>query len=230
MTRADMDAVRDQFVAATRMGIECGFDMLELHMAHGYLLASFISPLTNRRTDEYGGSLENRMRFPLEVFDACRAAWPADRPMSVRLSATDWIPGGLSGDDTVAIAKMLKARGCDLIDVSTGQTDPASKPVYGRMYQVVFAEQVRNEAGIATMAVGNITTADQVNTRGRVGPRRPLRPRAAASRRSVLHAARRGRVRLRRRAVAEAVPRRARSSATRSPPGPRKRRAAARNW
>jgi anthraniloyl-CoA monooxygenase len=164
MTRADMDRVRDQFVAAARMGVECGFDMLEIHMAHGYLLATFVSPVTNRRTDEYGGSLENRMRFPLEVFDACRAAWPADRPMSVRLSATDWIPGGITGEDTVEIAGMLKARGCDLIDVSTGQTDPASKPVYGRMYQVVFAEQVRNEAGIATMAVGNITTADQVNT------------------------------------------------------------------
>jgi anthraniloyl-CoA monooxygenase len=164
MTRADMDRVRDQFVAAARRGVECGFDMLEIHMAHGYLLATFVSPVTNRRTDEYGGSLENRMRFPLEVFEACRAAWPADRPMSVRLSATDWIPGGITGDDTVEIAGMLKARGCDLIDVSTGQTDPASKPVYGRMYQVVFAEQVRNEAGIATMAVGNITTADQVNT------------------------------------------------------------------
>jgi anthraniloyl-CoA monooxygenase len=164
MTRADMDAVRDQFVAATRRGVACGFDLLELHMAHGYLLATFISPITNRRTDEYGGSLENRMRFPLEVFEACRAVWPDDRPMSVRLSATDWMPGGLTGDDTVAIARMLKARGCDLIDVSTGQTDPASRPVYGRMFQVVYAEQVRNEAGIATMAVGNITTADQVNT------------------------------------------------------------------
>jgi anthraniloyl-CoA monooxygenase len=146
------------------MGVECGFDMLEIHMAHGYLLASFISPVTNRRTDGYGGSLENRLRFPLEVFAACRDVWPDDKPMSVRISATDWIPGGLTGEDSVVIAKAFKARGCDLIDVSTGQTDPASKPVYGRMYQLAFAEQIRNEAGIATMAVGAITTADQVNT------------------------------------------------------------------
>jgi anthraniloyl-CoA monooxygenase len=138
--------------------------MLELHMAHGYLLASFLSPVTNRRRDEYGGSLENRLRFPLEVFDACRRAWPADRPMSVRISAADWIPGGNTGDDAVAIARAFQALGCDLIDVSTGQTDPASRPVYGRMYQATFAEQIRNEAGIATMAVGAITTADQVNT------------------------------------------------------------------
>jgi anthraniloyl-CoA monooxygenase len=146
------------------MGIDCGFDMLELHMAHGYLLAGFISPVTNRRTDEYGGSLANRLRFPLEVFDAVRAAWPEDRPMAVRLSATDWIPGGLSAVDAVEIGKIFKAHGCDLIDVSTGQTDPASKPVYGRMYQTLYSEQIRNEAVIATMAVGAITSADQVNT------------------------------------------------------------------
>jgi len=164
MTRKDMDRVRDQFVAAARMGIECGFDLLELHMAHGYLLASFLSPVTNRRTDEYGGNLENRLRYPLEVFAACRKAWPQAKPMSVRVSATDWIPGGNTGDDAVAIAKAFKAHGCDLIDVSTGQTDPASKPVYGRMFQATFAEQIRNESGIATMAVGAITTADQVNT------------------------------------------------------------------
>jgi anthraniloyl-CoA monooxygenase len=164
MTRRDLARVRDEFVAATKMGIECGFDMLELHMAHGYLLASFLSPVTNRRKDEYGGSLENRMRFPLEVFAACRKAWPKARPMSVRVSATDWIPGGNTGDDAVRIARAFKAHGCDLIDVSTGQTDPASKPVYGRMFQATFAEQIRNEAGIATMAVGAITTADQVNT------------------------------------------------------------------
>ncbi|MCZ7566724.1 MAG: bifunctional salicylyl-CoA 5-hydroxylase/oxidoreductase [Burkholderiales bacterium] len=164
MSRADMDRVREQYVAAARMGIECGFDMLELHMAHGYLHASFLSPVTNRRTDAYGGSLENRLRFPLEVFDACRAVWPAEQPMSVRISATDWIPGGNTGEDAVAIARAFNAHGCDLVDVSTGQTDPASKPVYGRMYQLVFAEQIRNEAGIATMAVGAITTADQVNT------------------------------------------------------------------
>jgi anthraniloyl-CoA monooxygenase len=164
MSRADMDAVRDQFVAAAKMATGCGFDMLEIHMAHGYLLAGFISPVTNRRTDEYGGSLENRLRFPLEVFDAVRAAWPGERPMAVRISATDWIAGGLDGQDSVEIARVFKAHGCDLIDVSTGQTDPASTPVYGRMYQTVFAEQIRNEAGIATMAVGAITSADQVNT------------------------------------------------------------------
>ena len=164
MSRADMERVRDQFVASAKMAIGCGFDMLEIHMAHGYLLAGFISPITNRRMDEYGGSLINRLRFPLQVFDAVRAAWPEDRPMAVRISATDWIAGGLSGEDSVEIARVFKAHGCDLIDVSTGQTDPASKPVYGRMYQTVFAEQIRNEAGIATMAVGAITSADQVNT------------------------------------------------------------------
>ena len=164
MSRADMDAVRDQFVAAAELAIVCGFDMLEIHMAHGYLLAGFISPVTNRRTDEYGGPLANRLRFPLEVFDAVRAVWPEDRPMAVRISATDWIPGGLSAIDAVEIARTFKAHGCDLIDVSTGQTDPASKPVYGRMYQTLFSEQIRNEAGIATMAVGAITSADQVNT------------------------------------------------------------------
>jgi anthraniloyl-CoA monooxygenase len=164
MTRADMDRIRDEFVASARRAITCGFDMLELHMAHGYLLAGFISPVTNRRPDAYGGALANRLRFPLEVFDAVRAAWPEDRPMAVRISATDWIAGGLSEGDSVDIARAFKAHGCDLIDVSTGQTDPASKPVYGRMFQTVFSERIRNEAGIATMAVGAITSADQVNT------------------------------------------------------------------
>ncbi|MEK7436086.1 MAG: bifunctional salicylyl-CoA 5-hydroxylase/oxidoreductase [Pseudomonadota bacterium] len=164
MSRDDMERVRDQFVAAARMGSACGFDMLELHMAHGYLLAGFISPVTNRRSDAYGGPLANRLRYPLEVFEAVRAAWPAERPIAVRISATDWIAGGLSAADAVQIAASFKAQGCDLIDVSTGQTDPQSKPVYGRMYQTVFSEQIRNEAGIATMAVGAITSADQVNT------------------------------------------------------------------
>jgi anthraniloyl-CoA monooxygenase len=164
MTRADMDAILAQFVASARRGAAAGFDMLELHMAHGYLLASFLSPVTNRRTDRYGGSPENRLRWPMEVFEAVRAAWPADRPMSVRLSATDWIPGGLTGADSVRIAAAFKAAGCDLIDVSTGQTDPASRPVYGRMYQAGFAEQIRLETGIATMAVGAVTSADQINT------------------------------------------------------------------
>ncbi len=164
MTPNDMDRIRDQFVASARLADDAGFDMLELHMAHGYLLASFLSPITNRRDDAYGGNLANRMRWPLEVWDAVRAAWPADKPMSVRISATDWIAGGTTAADTVEIAKTFEAHGCDLIDVSTGQTDPASKPVYGRMYQATFAEQVRLEAGIATMAVGAVTTADQVNT------------------------------------------------------------------
>ncbi|MEO8938876.1 MAG: bifunctional salicylyl-CoA 5-hydroxylase/oxidoreductase [Burkholderiaceae bacterium] len=164
MTPKDMDRIRDQFVASARLAERAGFDMLELHMAHGYLLASFISPVTNQRDDAYGGNLTNRLRFPLEVWDAVRAVWPKDKPMSVRLSATDWMAGGTTAADTVEIAKIFKAHGCDLIDVSTGQTDPASKPVYGRMYQATFAEQVRLEAGITTMAVGAVTTGDQVNT------------------------------------------------------------------
>lgn len=164
MTRADMDKVVADFVAATNRADRAGFDMIEMHAAHGYLLASFISPITNKRKDEYGGSLENRMRFPLEVFRAMRKAWPGDKPMSVRISATDWIDGGITGDEAVQISRMFVELGCDLIDVSTGQTDPASDPVYGRMYQTPFSDQIRNEAGIATMAVGAITTADQVNT------------------------------------------------------------------
>ena len=165
MTRDDMDRVAADFVGAAGRARETGADMLELHMAHGYLLSSFITPVSNRRTDEYGGSLENRMRFPLEVFDAVRAAWPDDKPMSVRISATDWVGAdGVEGGEAVGIAAMLKQRGCDLIDVSAGQTTPDAKPVYGRMFQAWLSEQVRNEAGIPTVAVGNITTADQVNT------------------------------------------------------------------
>jgi anthraniloyl-CoA monooxygenase len=164
MTRADMDHVRADFVAATRRAERAGFDMVELHMAHGYLLASFISPLTNRRTDDYGGALENRARFPLEVFRAMRAVWPDEKPMSVRISATDWAEGGLTGEDSVVLARLFAQAGCDLIDVSTGQTVADSEPVYGRMYQTPFADQIRNEAGLATMCVGAITTADQVNT------------------------------------------------------------------
>jgi anthraniloyl-CoA monooxygenase len=164
MDRTAMDKVKAAFVAATKRGERCGFDMLELHCAHGYLLASFVSPLTNRRTDQYGGPLENRLRFPLEVFEAMRAAWPAHKPMSVRISATDWAEGGITGDDAVAIARAFAESGVDLIDVSTGQTVPDSQPVYGRMFQTPFSDQVRNEARVATMCVGNITTADQINT------------------------------------------------------------------
>jgi anthraniloyl-CoA monooxygenase len=162
--RAGMAAVRESFVAAAERGERCGFDMLELHCAHGYLLASFISPLTNRRTDEYGGSLENRLRFPLEIFEALRAVWPKHKPMSVRISATDWADGGITGDDAVAIARAFAGAGVDLVDVSTGQTVRDAQPVYGRMFQTPFSDQVRNEARVATMCVGNITTADQANT------------------------------------------------------------------
>ncbi|NPU10869.1 bifunctional salicylyl-CoA 5-hydroxylase/oxidoreductase [Bradyrhizobium sp. 83002] len=164
LDRAAMDAIKADFVTAAERGHACGFDMLELHCAHGYLLASFISPLTNKRTDEYGGSLENRLRFPLEVFTAMRAAWPAHKPMSVRISATDWAEGGITGDDAVLIARAFAEAGVDLVDVSTGQTVREAKPVYGRMFQTPFSDQVRNEADVATMCVGNITTADQVNT------------------------------------------------------------------
>jgi len=164
MDRADMDRVRDEFAAAAERGEACGFDMLELHCAHGYLLASFVSPLTNQRTDDYGGSLDNRLRYPLEIFAAMRAAWPAHRPMSVRISATDWAEGGITGDDAVAVARAFGEAGVDLVDVSTGQTVRDAQPVYGRMFQTPFSEQVRNEARVATMCVGNITTSDQVNT------------------------------------------------------------------
>ncbi len=164
MTRADMDRVRDEFVAATRRAAEAGFDWLELHCAHGYLLSGFISPLTNRRTDEYGGTLDNRLRFPVEVFKAMRAAWPQNLPMSVRISAHDWVEGGITPDDAVAIARAFKAAGADLIDCSSGQVSAEQKPVYGRMYQTPFADRIRNEAGIATMAVGAISEADHVNS------------------------------------------------------------------
>jgi anthraniloyl-CoA monooxygenase len=163
MDRSDLDRVRDQFVAATRMGIAAGFDMLELHCAHGYLLSSFITPLSNRRVDEYGGSLDNRVRYPLEVFRAMRGVWPSERPMSVRISATDWVPGGVTGDDAVQVARAFMAAGADIIHVSTGQTSVEAQPIYGRMYQTPFSDQVRNEARIPTIAVGNITEADQVN-------------------------------------------------------------------
>jgi anthraniloyl-CoA monooxygenase len=164
MTRADMDRVRDEFVAAARRGLRCGFDMLELHCAHGYLLASFLSPLTNHRTDAYGGDLDHRLRFPLEVFAALRDVWPAEQPMSVRISATDWQEGGTTGADAVEFSRAFTRAGADLIDVSSGQTTPEAAPVYGRMFQTPFSDQVRNDAAVATMCVGSITTPDQVNT------------------------------------------------------------------
>ncbi len=164
MTREDMDRVRDDFVRSTAWAAEVGFDWLELHCAHGYLLSSFISPLTNRREDEYGGSLENRLRYPLEVFRAVRAAWPTDRPMSVRISAHDWVEGGITPDDAVQIARAFKAAGADMIDCSSGQVSKQEKPVYGRMFQTPLSDRVRNEAGIATIAVGAISEADHVNS------------------------------------------------------------------
>lgn len=163
-SRADMDKITTDFVNATRLAAEAGFDILELHCAHGYLLSSFLSPLTNQRDDEYGGSLENRARFPLEVFHAIRAVWPQDKPISVRLSCHDWVPGGNTPDDALEIARLFKAAGADIIDCSSGQVSKAEKPVYGRMFQTPFADQIRNEAGIPTVAVGTIFEADHVNS------------------------------------------------------------------
>ncbi|MBI1944208.1 MAG: bifunctional salicylyl-CoA 5-hydroxylase/oxidoreductase [Deltaproteobacteria bacterium] len=163
MTIADMARVKDDFVRATRLAADAGFDWLELHCAHGYLLSAFLSPLTNQRTDEFGGAAEGRARFPLEVFSAMRAAWPADRPMSVRISAHDWHPGGNTGDDAVVIARAFRDAGADLIDVSAGQVVKDEQPVFGRMWQTPLADRVRQEAGVATIAVGAITDADQAN-------------------------------------------------------------------
>ena len=164
LDRAGMDRIRDDFVQATERAERAGFDMVELHCAHGYLLASFISPLTNLRADEYGGAIENRLRFPLEVFSAMRAVWPAEKPMAVRLSGTDWKEGGVTEADLIAAAEAFAAAGCDLIDVSAGQTVPDQEPVYGRMFQVHLAEAVRNVPKLATMAVGAITEPAQINT------------------------------------------------------------------
>ncbi len=164
MNRADMDRVLGEFVQSTRFAAEAGFDMLELHMAHGYLLASFLSPLTNRRDDDYGGSVANRLRFPLEVLAAVRKAWPDDRPLSVRLSSSDWAPGGLTEPELVEIARAMKAAGADLLDLSSGQTVPWQKPVYGRMWQTPFSDLVRNRVDIPTIAVGNIYEADHANS------------------------------------------------------------------
>jgi anthraniloyl-CoA monooxygenase len=164
MTRADMDRVLADFVRSTRFAADAGFDMLELHMAHGYLLASFLSPLTNLRQDAYGGPVANRLRFPLEIAAAVRAAWPAERPLSVRLSSSDWAEGGLEEDELIAIAQAMKAEGVDLLDLSSGQTVPWQKPVYGRMWQTPFSDLVRNIVGIPTIAVGNIFEADHANS------------------------------------------------------------------
>ena len=156
-----MDAVREEFVAATERAVEAGFDLLEVHMAHGYLLSSFLSPLTNVRSDEYG---QDRATFPLEVFDACRAVWPEYRPMSVRISAMDWAPGGFDGDDAVAFAGRLQEHGCDIVDVSTGQVVPDQKPAYGRSFQTPYADRIKHEVGIPVIAVGAISSYDDVNT------------------------------------------------------------------
>jgi len=164
MTREDMERVTMDFVSSTKRAIEAGFDWLELHCAHGYLLSAFLSPLTNQRTDTYGGPLSNRLRWPLEVFTAMRAAWPEKLPMSVRISAHDWVPGGNTQAEAIEMARAFKTAGADLIDVSSGQVSPDQKPVYGRMYQTPFAEAIRNEVGIATMAVGAIFEADHVNS------------------------------------------------------------------
>jgi anthraniloyl-CoA monooxygenase len=164
MTRADMSLVCDEFAGAAQRAEVCGFDMVEVHFAHGYLMSSFISPISNRRKDEYGGSLENRLRFPLEVFMAVRAVWPESKPMSVRISATDWVEGAVDGDEAVQIARAFSGAGADIIDVSAGGTSTQAKPVYGRMFQTPLSDQIRQEARIATMAVGNIYETDHLNS------------------------------------------------------------------
>ena len=164
MTRRDMDRVTAEFRRAAEMSEEAGFDLLEIHFAHGYLLASFISPLTNLREDEYGGDVDGRLRFPLEVLAAVRSAWPPEKPISVRISAVDWADGGMTADGAVEVAHRLKETGVDIIDVSAGQTVPWQEPAYGRQYQTPFSDRVRHEAGIATMAVGNISSFMDVNT------------------------------------------------------------------
>jgi anthraniloyl-CoA monooxygenase len=164
MTRADMVQVAADFVRASGMADAAGFDLLELHLAHGYLLASFISPLTNRRSDEYGGSLANRMRYPLEIISVVRAAWPGAKPLSVRISAVDWAPGGMEAHDAVEVARLVVAAGADIVDVSAGQTVPDAKPVYGRQFQTPFSDRIRHEARVPTMTVGNISSAADVNT------------------------------------------------------------------
>ena len=162
--RAEMDRIRDAFIRATQMADTAGFDLLELHFAHGYLLHSFLSPVTNQRNDAYGGDIDGRMRFPMEVFHSVRTVWPSDKPISVRISATDWLENGWTLDDSVYLARALKEGGCDIIDVSTGQTTPDSKPQFGRLFQTPFAERIRHVAGIPTMTVGNISSYADCNS------------------------------------------------------------------
>ncbi|GGZ37181.1 salicylyl-CoA 5-hydroxylase [Streptomyces poonensis] len=164
LTRAQLTDLREEFTAAAWRAARCGFDLLELHCAHGYLLSGFLSPLTNRRTDRYGGSLERRLRFPLEVFDAVRSVWPEERPMTVRISATDWADGGTTAEDAVEIARAFAAHGADAIDVSTGQVVAGERPAYGRSYQTPFADRIRHEAGVPVIAVGAISSWDDVNS------------------------------------------------------------------
>ena len=163
ITKSDMTLVREQHVEGTKRAHRSGFDWLELHFAHGYLVSSFLTPLINHRTDEYGGSLENRMRYPLEIFDAVRSAWPESKPISVRISATDWAEGGFDCDVAVEFSRALKGRGCDIIDVSTGQTTADARPDYGRLYQTPFSDRIRHEAGIPTMTVGAVSSIDDVH-------------------------------------------------------------------
>ncbi|MDY6946875.1 MAG: hypothetical protein SXG53_14255, partial [Pseudomonadota bacterium] len=164
MTRADMDRVVQDFIAATKRAADVGFDILELHAAHGYLLSSFLSPLTNLRSDEYGGSHENRARFVLEVFRAVRAAWPEERPISIRLSTHDWFEGGNTPQDAAIFAKLFKDAGADLIDCSSGQVVKEEQPVYGRLFQTPFSDKIRNEVRVPTIAVGAISEADHANS------------------------------------------------------------------
>jgi anthraniloyl-CoA monooxygenase len=164
LTDADMAEIREQFAHAAAAGERAGFDLLELHCAHGYLLSSYISPISNQRSDAYGGTLQNRLRFPLEVFDAVRTVWPVHKPMTVRISATDWYPGGIDADDAVEIARAFAAHGADAIDVSTGQVTKDERPAFGRSYQTPYADRIRNEVGIATIAVGVISSYDDVNS------------------------------------------------------------------
>jgi len=164
LTIAELEVIKAEFVAATLAADRAGFDLIELHCAHGYLLSSFISPVTNQRTDSFGGSLEGRLRYPLEVFAAMRAVWPAERPMTVRISATDWVPGGLTGAESVLVAQAFAAAGADAVDVSTGQVTPDERPAFGRSYQTPFSDAIRNQTGLATIAVGVISSYDDVNS------------------------------------------------------------------